>query len=82
MTEDDEQFHDSMKPSWGYDGTLVYAGVPHAKAFSKSSRRREKEGILDIQKSAIVSEKRDVRFARFSNEACHHSNPTVTLADP
>jgi len=68
MTEQDHAFHESMKPNWGADGTLVYAAAPNAKPFSKSSRRREKEGILDIQKGGIVSEKRDVRFAKFSDE--------------
>lgn len=69
MTEDDRAFHDSMKPSWGPDGTLVYAVSSNAKPYTKSSRRaRDKDGLLDIQQGGVVSESRDVRFAKFSNE--------------
>ena len=69
MTDKDRAFHDSMKPSWGPDGTLVYAAPSNAQPFGRSSRRaRERDGLLTIQKGAIVSESRDVRFAKFSNE--------------
>ena len=58
-----------MKPSWGPDGTLVYSAPPTAKSFGRSSRRnRQRDGLLHIQKGAIVSERRDVVFAKFSNE--------------
>jgi nuclear pore complex protein Nup98-Nup96 len=69
MTESERAFHDSMKPSWGPDGTLVYAAPPNAKPFGRSSRRsRERDGLIQIQRGGIVSEHRDVRFAKFSNE--------------
>lgn len=69
MTATDRAFHDSMKPSWGPDGTLVYAAPPNSKSFGRSSHRaRERNGLLIIQKGAVVSESRDVRFAKFSNE--------------
>ena len=80
MTDIDRAFHDSMKPSWGPEGTLVYAAPSNAKPFGRSSRRsRERDGLLTIQKGSVVSESRDVRFAKFSNEvgpvqhklACH-----------
>jgi nuclear pore complex protein Nup98-Nup96 len=62
-------FHDSMKPNWGPDGTLVYAAPPNSKPFGRSSRRvREQDGLLAIQKGGVVSEGRDIRFAKFSNE--------------
>lgn len=59
-----------MKPSWGPDGTLVYAASSNVKPFDKSSRRRarERDGLLNVQSGGIVSESRDVRFAKFSNE--------------
>ncbi|KAH6680270.1 putative nucleoporin [Halenospora varia] len=70
LTEADRAFHDTMKPNWGADGTLVYAAPPETKPFGRSSRRtREKPGLLAIQKGCIVSEGRDIRFAKFSNEA-------------
>jgi nuclear pore complex protein Nup98-Nup96 len=71
MTDKERAFHESMKSSWGPDGTLVYAAPPNARPFGRSSRRaRERDGILTIQKQAIVSENRDIHFAKFSNEVC------------
>ncbi|CZS94505.1 related to Nup98-Nup96 precursor [Rhynchosporium graminicola] len=70
MSDTDRAFHDSMKPQWGPDGTLVYAAPPNVKPFGRSSRRaREREGLLTVQKKGVVSEHRDVCFAKFSNEA-------------
>jgi len=63
-----------MRPSWGADGTLVYAGPSNPRSFGRSSRGvRERDGLLSIQKGSIVSAKRDVRFAKFSNEAAAKS---------
>ena len=77
MSDADRAFHDSMKPSWGPDGTLVYAAPANAKPlFGRSSRwPRERDGLLTIQKGGIVSESRDVRFAKFSNEVGFVSQP-------
>lgn len=73
MKPTDRAFHDSMKPSWGPDGTLVYAAPPNPKSFGRSSRKcRERDGLLTVQKDGVVSENRDVRFAKFSNEVCFH----------
>jgi nuclear pore complex protein Nup98-Nup96 len=73
MSENDRAFHDSMRPSWGPDGTLVYAAPSNPKHFGKSSRRaRERDGLLTIHKGGVVSESRDVRFAKFSNEVRLH----------
>jgi nuclear pore complex protein Nup98-Nup96 len=83
MTDDDRAFHQSMKPSWGPDGTLVYSGSTDAKPTKSSRRGREKNGLMAIQKGAIVSEGRDVRFAKFTNEvrskATNLYHPTLTL---
>jgi nuclear pore complex protein Nup98-Nup96 len=82
MTDKDRAFHDSMKPSWGPDGTLVYAAPPNAKPFGRSSRRaRERDGILSIQKQAIVSENRDIHFAKVSNEVCIRQFHCVSTAN-
>ncbi|KAH9216461.1 nuclear protein 96-domain-containing protein [Leptodontidium sp. 2 PMI_412] len=70
LNETERAFHDSMKPQWGPDGTLVYAAPPNSKPFGRSSRRaRERDGLLTVQKKGVVSEHRDVRFAKFSDEA-------------
>ncbi|KAG4034153.1 hypothetical protein MFRU_003g01280 [Monilinia fructicola] len=68
MPEGDRAFHDSVKPSWGPDGTLVYAASADSKPFTKSRRAREKDGLLTIQKSGIA-EASNIRFAKFSNES-------------
>ncbi len=73
MTEKERSFHDSMKPSWGPDGTLVYAAPSNPQRFARSSRRaRERDGLLTVAKTGVVSESRDVRFAKFSNEVSMH----------
>ena len=82
LTATDREFHDSMRPSWGPDGTLVYAVASNPQPLGRASRRaREKDGLLTIQKGAVVSENRDVRFAKFSNEVsiywCSEYVPSV-----
>lgn len=66
MIPTDRLYHDSMRPSWGPDGTLVYATAPSLQPFGKSSR--EKDGLLTIQKGGVASESRELKFAKFSNE--------------
>lgn len=79
MSDADLAFHESLRPSWGPDGTLVYAAPPNTKSFGRSSHRaRERNGILTTQKGVIVSENRDLRFAKFSNEVCY---PNLKLSD-
>jgi len=69
LSDADRAFHNSMKPHWGPDGTLVYAAPANTKPFGRSSRRaRARDGLLTVQNGGIVSEGRDVRFAKFSNE--------------
>ncbi len=69
MSEKELAFHDSMKPSWGPDGTLVYAAPSNPHRFARSSRHAsERDGLLTVAKTGVVSESRDIRFAKFSNE--------------
>ncbi len=73
-------FHDSLKPSWGPDGTLVYAAPADWKPPSKSSRAiRDREGLLVVQKGGVISEARDVRFARFSSEVSLYGTMTYSI---
>ena len=58
MTEQDRAFHNSFKPSWALDGTLVYGTASDAPL--------AKDGILVNVNEAVVSEGQDVQFARFS----------------
>ena len=70
MSAADRTFHDqSMKPSWGPDGTLIYSAPSNAKMLGRSSRRaQDREGILAIQQNSIVSARRDVVQSKFQNE--------------
>lgn len=64
----DRAWHDTLRPSWGPDGTLVLATPP--KLLSRSSRRViEKNGIMSMNRLNIVSGNRDVRLAKFANES-------------
>lgn len=68
MDPKDRDFHNSMKPSWGPDGTVIYSGSAPANDFRSSRPKQVQDGLLVYQEAAIVSESRDVRFAKFSNE--------------
>ena len=57
MSEADQAFHGSVKPDWNADGTLVYTVPGDAPALQ--------DGTFVNYKNAIVSETKDVRFAKF-----------------
>ena len=65
MDPKERSFHDSHKPSWGPNATLVYA-IPGKVGISQS-RSTQTNPILSYRKDAIVSEGRDVRFATLAN---------------
>lgn len=68
MDSNDRAFHDALRPTWGPDGTLVLATTP--KLLTRSSKRAvEKDGIMSMSRLNIVSETRDIRFAKFANES-------------
>lgn len=58
------EFHDSYKPSWGPEGTLLYA-IPGKVDISRN-KSTQPDAILGVQKGVIVSEGRDIRFAKFT----------------
>lgn len=64
----DRAFHSTLRPSWGPDGVLVLSTAP--KVLSRLSKRAiEKDGIMSMSRLNIVSENRDIRFAKFANES-------------
>lgn len=68
MDPNDRAFHEALRPTWGPDGTLVLATTP--KLLTRSSKRAvEKDGIMSMSRLNIVSETRDIRFAKFANES-------------
>ncbi|KAK4988887.1 hypothetical protein LTR50_003621 [Elasticomyces elasticus] len=81
MNENDKAFHDSVKPSWTRDQTLVYAMPGDAPLMQ--------DGILVNRGGSIVSEGKDIRFAKFSepvdlnpsNLTLQKTNSPITLQD-
>jgi len=57
MNETDRAFHDSVKPTWTPDGTLVYAIPGNAPALG--------DDLMVNANKSVVAEGKDVRFARF-----------------
>ena len=62
--EMEKEWHDSYKPAWGPGETLLYA-IP-GKVGSSSNKSPQTDPILQKQKGTIVSEGRDIRFAKFT----------------
>ncbi|KAI1387760.1 nuclear protein 96-domain-containing protein [Hypoxylon trugodes] len=68
MDDKDRIWHDTMRPTWGPNGTLVFSATPSSTAFGRSGRITEKNGLMTVLKGGIVSESQDVRIAKFTNE--------------
>ncbi|KAI1373558.1 nuclear protein 96-domain-containing protein [Hypoxylon crocopeplum] len=67
MDEKDRVWHDTMRPTWGPSGTLVFT-TPNNSAFGRSGSISEKNGLMTVLKGGIVSESQDIRIAKFTNE--------------
>lgn len=63
MAESDQAFHDSQKPSWGPDGTLIYAMASEGGP-SRRERSARMSGSMLEQKDVLVSEGKDICFAK------------------
>ena len=59
----EKEWRDSYKPAWGPGGTLLYA-IP-GKVGSSGNKNAQADSILRKQKGVLVSEGRDIRFAKF-----------------
>ncbi len=60
----EQDFHESYKPAWGPGSTLLYA--ISGKVDSSQSKSTISDSILNHEKLAIVSEGRDIRFAKMA----------------
>ncbi|KAF6240559.1 hypothetical protein HO173_001228 [Letharia columbiana] len=60
----EREWRDSYKPAWGPGETLLYA-IP-GKVGSSSNKSAQTDPILQKLKGSIVSEGRDIRFAKFA----------------
>ncbi|KAI0864589.1 nuclear protein 96-domain-containing protein [Xylaria cubensis] len=68
MDSADRTWHDTMRPTWGPGGTLIFATTPSASIFGRSGRITEKNGLMTLMKGGVVSETQDIRIAKFTNE--------------
>lgn len=69
MNVTERAFHDSIKPRWGADGTIIFAGRSNGRPVSRSSRATfDRDGLLIVQKCDLATNTGDIRFARFSSE--------------
>ncbi|TGJ79094.1 hypothetical protein E0Z10_g9671 [Xylaria hypoxylon] len=68
MNYTDRTWHDTMRPTWGPGGTLIFSATSSATTFGRSGRITEKNGLMTIMKGGIVSETQDIRIAKFTNE--------------
>ncbi|KAL1621746.1 hypothetical protein SLS54_005269 [Diplodia seriata] len=57
-TEAEKAFHEAFKPTWTHDGTLTYTAPGNAPKMQGA--------FIANLKNSIVSEHKDVRFAKFS----------------
>lgn len=65
MDERDQAFHDSQKPSWSPDGTLIYAMAGKCGPLKGGTSAHMSGSILE-QKDVLVSEGKDIRFVKFA----------------
>lgn len=61
-------WHNTLRPTWGPSGTLVFASTPMETPFGRSGRVIEKNGLMMIMKGGVVSESQDIQIAKFTNE--------------
>ncbi len=65
MSEADQAFHDSQKPSWGPDGTLIYAKTSKDGLLRNEKSSGTSDAVLQ-QQGLFVSEGKDICFAKFA----------------
>jgi nuclear pore complex protein Nup98-Nup96 len=70
MDQQERDWHDAVRPTWGPNGTLVFAATPSESPFGRSGRITEKNGLMTVMKGGIVTESQDIRIAKFTNEVC------------
>ncbi|KAK6086680.1 nucleoporin autopeptidase [Seiridium cupressi] len=68
LEERDRIWHDTLRPTWGPNGTLVFAANPQETPFGRSGRITEKNGLITVTKNNFNFESQDIRIAKFSNE--------------
>ncbi|KAI0429322.1 nuclear protein 96-domain-containing protein [Xylaria sp. FL1042] len=68
MNPTERTWHNTMRPTWGPGGTLIFSSTPTPATFGRSGRVTEKNGLMTIMKGGIVSETQDIRIAKFANE--------------
>ncbi|KAK1968325.1 hypothetical protein LY78DRAFT_655304 [Colletotrichum sublineola] len=66
MSDADRSFYNSMRPSWGPDGTLLFAST---RSSLEGASRQNMADSLMITKNIIQAQGREIQSAKFSNES-------------
>ncbi|KAK1579834.1 nucleoporin autopeptidase [Colletotrichum navitas] len=66
MSDADRSFYNSMRPSWGPDGTLIFAS---RRSSLEGAGRQNMADSLMITKNVIQAQGRNIQSAKFSNES-------------
>ncbi|KAF4475973.1 Nucleoporin NUP145 [Colletotrichum fructicola Nara gc5] len=76
MSEADRSFHNAMRPSWGPDGTLIFATT--REPLGAPSRRTKTDDLM-LTRNVVQARGRFIEAAKFSNEAsfCKGSQESV-----
>ncbi|KAF9875976.1 nucleoporin sonb [Colletotrichum karsti] len=69
MSEADRSYYNSMRPSWGPDGTLIFTTT---RAPLATASRHANADSLMITKNVIQAPGRTIQAAKFSDEASYH----------
>ncbi|OHE93446.1 nucleoporin autopeptidase [Colletotrichum orchidophilum] len=65
MSDADQAFHNSMRPSWGPDGTLLFAST--CSSLEDAGKQITASSLM-ITKNIIQAQGREIQAAKFSNE--------------
>ena len=72
----EREFHESYKPAWGPEDVLLYA-IPGQVGANREQSTQANDN-MQSSKNVIVSEGRDIRFAKFAvpnvSALCYHLN--------
>ncbi|KAK2030456.1 hypothetical protein LX32DRAFT_651573 [Colletotrichum zoysiae] len=66
MSDADRSFYNSMRPSWGPDGTLIFVST---RLSLEGAGRQNMADSLMITKNVIQAQGRELQSAKFSNES-------------
>lgn len=83
MPDQVPDLHHNLKPRWGPQSILLYS-LPENLGKSRK-RHRQEDSVLQYQKNVMLSEGRDLSFARFASDTdvslVHANNASCSGVD-